>query len=347
MIKSSYRFPAEWEKQEAVWLGWPHNKADWPGKFTPIPWVFAEIVKNIAKYQKVRLLVISEDHKRSALKVMDYTGVNLSNVEFFIVPTDRGWLRDISPFWVKDKNNKTVPVHFEFDGWSKYDNYKKDRKIPSFIAKKLKMNMVEAVHKKRTLVLEGGAIDINGEGTLVTTEECLLDPDTQTRNPGLTKKDYEELLNQYLGIKKIIWLANGIKGDDTHGHVDDLCRFVNKNTLLIAEEKDSSDENHYILNENIERLQTETIQNGSKVNIIKLPMPAPFYFRGERLPASYANFLITNHSVIVPTFNDPKDRIALGIIADCFPEKEIVGINSSDLVWGLGTIHCLTREQPL
>lgn len=340
------RFPAEWEKQEAVWLGFPHNKADWPGKFSPIPWVFGEIIKNISFYEKVRLIVISEAHKKAAKRMLQYVGADLNNVEFYITATDRGWLRDISPFYVKDENNKTCFVHFEFNGWAKYDNYKKDRKVPAFISKKLKQDLTEAVHNKRTIVLEGGAIDINGSGTLVTTEECLLDPDTQTRNPGFTKKDYEEVFGKYLGIKKIIWLANGIKGDDTHGHVDDLCRFVNKDTVLIADEDNSGDENHYILKENIERLQSETIQDGSKLNFVKLPMPAPYYFRGERLPASYANFLITNNNVLVPTFNDPKDRHALGIIADCFPSREVIGINSTDLVWGLGTIHCLTREQP-
>lgn len=340
------RFPAEWENQEAVWLGFPHNKADWPGKFSPIPWVFAEIIKNISFNQKVRLLVISESHRKAAKRVLQYAGADTNNVEFYITATDRGWLRDISPFYVKDENNNTCFIHFEFDGWSKYDNYKKDRKVPAFISKKLKHELIEAVHNNKPVVLEGGAIDINGKGTLITTEECLLDPDTQTRNPGFTKKDYEDVFSKYLGIKKIIWLANGIKGDDTHGHVDDLCRFINNDTVLIADEENSADENHYILKENIERLQSETLQDGSKVNFIKLPMPAPFYFRGERLPASYANFLITNNTVLVPTFNDTKDRQALGIIAECFPSRIVTGINSTDLVWGLGTIHCLTREQP-
>ena len=238
-------------------------------------------------------------------------------------------------------------MKFKFNGWAKYSNWKKDKNIPRVISNVIQLKMAEAVYKNEAVVLEGGAIDSNGAGTLLTTEECLLDQTIQVRNPGFTKKEYVEVFKKHLGIKKIIWLGKGIAGDDTHGHVDDLCRFVNEDTVVLCREKNPKDENYKNLEENFERLQSESNSEGKKLNVIELPMPTPLNFEDLRLPASYANFYICNSAVIVPTFNDPKDRIALNTLAECFPNKKIVGIHSVDLVWGLGTLHCLTHEEPI
>jgi len=341
-----HRLPAEWEPHEATWIAWPHNKNDWPGKLLSIKWVYAEIVKYITRGEKVRILVQSKNHKLKVENVLKSVNADLSNIEFYIKKTDRGWLRDSSPFFIKEKK-KIVAVDFKFNGWSKYNNYKLDDKIPSYISNKFKLDKIRAEHKNIEVVLEGGAVETNGKGTLITTEECLLEKKVQVRNPGFEKEDYETIFNKYLGISNIIWLGKGIVGDDTHGHVDDFCRFVNEDTVVIVQEGNSSDENYNLLNENKERLENIYMPNGSKLNIISLPMPSPLVFKGQRLPASYANFYIANYAVLVPTFNDPNDRIALGILSELFTERKVIGIHSVDLVLGLGTIHCLTHEQPV
>jgi len=340
-----YRIPAEFEKHEATWIGWPFNKADWPGKFTPIPWVYGEIVRYLSLGEKVRIIVQNDLEKQKALKVLNAVHADLSNVEFFILKTDRNWLRDASPQFVKDKNNNTVLMKFNFNAWAKYDNYKLDAKIPDFISKKMKIELKQVLYKNRPVVLEGGAIDYNGLGTLISTEECLMDDKTQVRNPGFTKNDYEKVFHDYLGIEKVIWLKNGIVGDDTHGHVDDITRFVNKNTVVTVIEKNPNDDNYKNLLENKEILKSSTLQDGLKLEVIDLPMPLPVIFKGQRLPASYANFYISNYAVLVPTFNDENDRKALGILSELFPDRKVIGIHAVDLVWGLGTIHCLTHEQ--
>ena len=340
-----YRLPAEWEQHEATWIGWPHNKNDWPGKMMPVPWVYGEIVKRISEGEKVRIVVESVLHKSKAINVLKSTGVNLSSIEFFIFPTNRGWMRDSSPAFIKNKSNLAL-VNFKFNAWAKYSDFEKDEQFPPFISKKFGIEKNIPLYNNRQVVLEGGSIDTNGAGTLITTEECLLDPKIQVRNPSFCKTDYEYVFKKYLGIKKVLWLAKGIAGDDTHGHVDDLCRFVNKNTVVIVQEKKSSDENYKNLKENKERIQSMELENGSKLNFIELPMPQPVIFRGQRLPASYANFYISNAAVLVPTFNDPNDKEALGILSGLFPDRQVIGIHSVDLVWGLGTIHCLTHEQP-
>jgi agmatine deiminase len=258
--------------------------------------------------------------------------------------TDRGWLRDSGPMFVKEGND-VVALDFKFNAWAKYDDYKLDDKIPSFISNKLNLKRVIAEHNGKQVFLEGGAIDSNGKGTLITTEECLLDEKVQARNPGFTKQDYFEVFRKYFGVSDVIWLGKGIVGDDTHGHVDDLCRFVNEDTVVIVSEENSSDENYNLLNENRERLQNIYLSNGSKLKVVSLPMPSPVIFKNQRLPASYANFYISNYAVLVPTFNDPNDRIALGILSELFPDRKVIGIHSIDLVWGLGTLHCLTKEQ--
>ncbi len=340
----NYRIPSEWTQHEATWLGWPYNKSDWPGKFSPIPYVYAEIVKYISRGEKVRIFVQSKEHKLKAEKVLKDCDVSLSNVEFFIKKTDRGWLRDSGPMFVKE-GNEVVALDFKFNAWAKYDDYKLDDKIPSFISNKLNLKKVIAEHNGKQVVLEGGAIDTNGKGTLITTEECLLDEKVQTRNPGFTKQDYFEVFKKYFGVSNVIWLGKGIVGDDTHGHVDDICRFVNEDTVVLVSEENSSDENYNLLNENRERLQNIYLPNGSKLKVVSLPMPSPVIFKRQRLPASYANFYISNYGVLVPTFNDPNDKIALGILSELFPDRKVIGIHSVDLVWGLGTLHCLTKEQ--
>jgi agmatine deiminase len=343
--KRNIYIPAEWEQHEATWLGWPHNKEDWPGKYTPIPWVYAEIVKHISKDEKVRIVVESKDHEKKAISVLKSANGSIDNVEFYQLKTDRGWMRDSCPAFVKDKNN-TELVNFRFNGWAKYSNHKKDEKLPKFISEKLKLKRVVAEYEKRQVVLEGGSIDINGMGTLITTEECLMDEKIQTRNSGFSKKDYEQVFKEYLGIKNVLWLGKGIAGDDTHGHVDDLCRFVNKNTVVLVQEKNKNDENFSPLKENKERLKDLRLEDGSKIEVVELPMPSPVIFKGQKLPASYANFYFSNAAVLVPTFNDPNDRIALGILSDLIKDRPVIGIHALDLVWGLGTIHCLTHEQP-
>jgi agmatine deiminase len=337
--------PSEWSLHEATWIGWPYNKSDWPGKFSPIPYVYAEIVKYISRGEKVRIFVQSKEHRLKAEKILKDSDVSFSNIEFFIKKTDRGWLRDSGPMFVKD-GNETVALDFKFNGWAKYDDFKLDDKIPSFISEKLNLKRIVAEHKGKQVVIEGGAIDTNGKGTLITTEECLLDEKVQARNPGFTKADYFEVFKKYFGVTNVIWLGKGIAGDDTHGHIDDLCRFVNEDTVVLMYEENSSDENYNLLKESRERLRNVYLSNGCKLNVVPLPMPSPQIFKRQRLPASYANFYISNYAVLVPTFNDPNDRIALGILSDFFPDKKVIGIHSVDLVWGLGTIHCLTKEQP-
>lgn len=342
---NNYNLLPEWTRHEATWIGWPYNKSDWPGKFSLIPYVYAEIVKYISRGEKVRIFVQSKEHKLKAEKVLKDCDVSLSNVEFFIKKTDRGWLRDSGPVFVKNLN-EIVALDFKFNAWAKYDDYKLDDKIPSFISQKLNLKRIVAEHNGKQVVLEGGSIDTNGKGTLITTEECLLDDKVQTRNPSFTKQDYFEIFKKYFGVSNVIWLGKGIVGDDTHGHVDDLCRFVNENTVVLVSEENSSDENYNLLNENRERLQNISLPNGSKLKVVSLPMPSPQIFKMQRLPASYANYYISNYTVLVPTFNDPNDRVALGILSELFPDRKVIGIHSVDLVWGLGTLHCLTKEQP-
>ena len=343
--KNKYRLPPEWETHEATWIGWPNNKADWPGKFQPIPWVYGEIVRYISRGEKVRIVVQSKEHQKKAEQVLKTVNADMTNVEFFRLETDRNWLRDAGPQFVKNEMNETVLISFKFNAWAKYDNYKLDAKIPKMISKELKLERIKAEFNGRGVVLEGGSIDYNGTGTIITTEECLMDDKTQVRNKGFTKRDYEEVFNKYLGATNVIWLNKGIVGDDTHGHVDDITRFANRNTVVTVMESHPNDPNFIPLMENREILEGAKLEDGSGLNIVELPMPTPVMFKGERLPASYANFYISNYGVLVPTFNDPNDRIALGILSEIFEDRQVIGIHSVDLVWGLGTLHCLTHEQ--
>lgn len=347
-LEPAYRMPAEWESHEATWIGWPHNRTDWRGKFATIPWVYGEIVKKLVPGEVVRIIVNSKDHKARAMRVLNRAEVDLARIEFFRFPTNRGWTRDFGPMFVKrkGKQDEAAIVRFRFNGWAKYHDWKKDDQIPLRAAKALGLATVKVCIGNREIVLEGGAIEVNGRGSLIATEECLLDQQTQARNPGLSREDHERALRESLGVTNVIWLGRGIEGDDTHGHVDDICRFVNATTVVACRENESSDYNHQPLEENIERLRSAQLEDGSKLEVVPLPMPAPLVFKGRRLPASYANFYIGNAAVLVPTFNDPNDRIALGILSELIADRPIVGIHAVDLVWGLGTLHCLTQQQP-
>lgn len=342
---SAYRMPAEWEKHMATWLAWPYNEQDWPGKFEPIPWVYAEIIRHVSKNERVRLIVRNAREERTARDYLKRAHVNFKQVDIYSIPTDRVWLRDSGPIFVKDALGRKVMLDWKFNAWAKYKNHLRDDKVPANVGRYLKYKRVQPMYKGKRVVLEGGAIDVNGKGTLITTEECLLSK-VQCRNPGFTRADYEQVFAQYLGIKKIIWLGSGIKGDDTHGHVDDLARFVNANTVVTVVEKDKRNANHKPLLDNLKRLKSARDQNGKPLNIVELPMPKTLVFEGTELPVSYANFLICNDLVIVPTFNDPNDRLALSLLAECFPKREIVGIHSVDLVWGFGTLHCMSQQEP-
>ncbi|HKW42258.1 MAG TPA: agmatine deiminase family protein [Gemmatimonadales bacterium] len=340
--------PAEWEPHHATWLGWPHNASDWPGKFGPIPWVYAEIVRALAPGEMVRILVNSASHERQARRTLERVGVSVAHVEFFRLPTNRGWTRDFGPLFVSRAHSRpeVAIARFRFNAWAKYPDWKRDDRIPERVAARLKLRLFLARAGRRDVVLEGGSIEVSGRGTLLTTEECLLDPAVQPRNPGLSRTELESVLRDQLGVTNVLWLGKGIAGDDTHGHVDDLCRFVNPRTVVLCRETDPRDANYRALAENRERLEGMRLEDGSQIEVVDLPMPAPLYFEGRRLPASYANFYVANAAVLVPTFNDPKDRIALGVLAELIKDRPVVGIHAVDLVWGLGTLHCLTQQEP-
>jgi agmatine deiminase len=343
-----FRHPAEWEPHEATWIGWPANRTDWPGKFAPVPWVYGEIVRKLLPGETVRILVNSKEHEASARRVMKRVGVDPSRVEFFRFPANRGWTRDSGPIFVRRERPRpeVAIVRFRFNAWAKYPDWQKDSRVPERVSRALRLRAFPASVKGRDFVLEGGSIDVNGRGTLLTTEECLLDTVTQVRNPGLGREEIESALKSYLGVENILWLGRGIAGDDTHGHVDDVCRFVGPRTVVLCEESDPKDANYQPLAENRERLESMRLEDGSRIEVVPLPMPAPLYFDGQRLPASYANSYIANAAVLVPTFNDPNDRLALGTLAELFRDRPVVGIHATDLIWGLGTLHCLTHEQP-
>jgi agmatine deiminase len=340
-----FRMPAEWEPHEATWIAWPHHRADWPGKFGPIPWVYAEIVRQLQVCERVRILVNDARQGRQAGRVLDHAGVDLGRVDFLPIPTDRIWTRDFGPIFLVSERGESGLTDWGFNAWAKYPNWHLDDAVPERVRRRLRLRGWRPRLGRRRIVLEGGSIDADGQGLLLTTEECLLSP-VQVRNPGLSREDLEQVFAAYLGVRKVLWLGQGIAGDDTHGHVDDLARFVGPGRVVVAVEEDPGDVNYRPLQDNLERLRSMTGLDGKPLAVTPLPMPRPLWFRGQRLPASYANFYIANGRVLVPTFNDPHDRDALGILANVFRGRTVVGIHAVDLVWGLGTLHCLTQQQP-
>jgi agmatine deiminase len=370
--------PAEWEPHASTWLAWPHLRSDWPGKFEPIPWVYAEIVRNLARHERVDLIVNSERGENDARSILERADALSDNVIFHRWRTDRGWMRDSGCIFLTQtaegsppdqprsgpsasvpsadrsqlatRDSRLLALHFRFNAWAKYDNYQLDAKIGTRMAKTVRSLIVEPTFTNRhsgthRIVLEGGSIDVNGCGTLLTTEECLLST-TQQRNPAMNRAAYERMFADYLGIQSVIWLGDGIEGDDTHGHVDDLTRFISPDTVVTMIEPNAQDANYSALHHNLGRLRAARDQDGKRLNVVEIPMPRPVIFEDRRLPASYANFYIGNGALLVPVFNDPNDRIALDILAAQFPAREILPIYSGDLIWGFGAIHCMTQQEP-
>lgn len=369
-----YSMPAEWEPHAATWLGWPHNESDWPDKMEAIRWVYGEMVRKITPGETVRLLVRSRAEAKFAASHLKRAHCDLRRVQFVVHPTNRGWTRDSGPIHVTRKvpssafrrpgnrpkaglQLEKAIVHFHFNAWAKYSNWRLDTKVPETAAALLKRPLFDArwtvpgktrnaKPETRNFVIEGGGIEVNGRGTLLTTEECYQHPTIQVRNPGMAKAQYEEQFKKYLGVRNVLWLAAGPVGDDTHGHIDDICRFTDPRTLVLIKETNQRDPNHKPLAENWERIQDLRLEDGTKPEVVALPMPAPLYYKNWRLPASYANFYIANSCVLVPTFNDPRDRVALGILGELFKDRPVVGIHAVDLVLGFGSLHCLTQQEP-
>jgi agmatine deiminase len=345
----SYRMPAEWEAHEATWLVWPHHQPDWPGKMETLTWFYGELIRKLAQGEAVNVLCNNATDLRAARDVVTAVGADAKRVELLACPTERGWLRDSGPLFLRKGGARPELAisRFRFNAWALFRDWKKDAALPDFVARRTRVPVFPALHNGKPVVLEGGAIDVNGRGSLLTTEQCLLDQQTQVRNPGLGKAELEQIFRDNLGVGNTIWLKHGIAGrDDTHGHVDDICRFVRPGTVVLCQEKFRGDENYRRMAENRERLEGARLENGSRLEIIPLPMPEPLYFRGVRLPATYANFYIGNAAVLVPTFNDPKDREALGILGELFRDRPVVGLHAVDVVLGSGAIHCLTQQQP-
>jgi agmatine deiminase len=341
------RFPAEFEPHAATWIAWPHHEPDWPGKLEPIPWVYAEIVRALHQHERVEILCQSGDVEDAARSTLAAHGVR-ENFRLHVVPTDRVWLRDSGPTGVIADDGAVTLVNWRFNGWAKYSNFERDVLVGAAIERITGLRRTEPKRPDagERVVLEGGAIDTDGEGTLLVTEECLLSS-IQERNPGLTRDGYERVFRESLGIRQTIWLGEGCVGDDTHGHIDDVARFTSPGVIALAYEPDpADDENHRRSVDNLERLELAGGDDGA-FRVVTLPFPRAVEMNGERLPASYANFYVANGVVIVPTFNDRNDRVALNTLAELFPDREVVGIHAVDLVWGLGTLHCLTQQQPL
>jgi agmatine deiminase len=345
-MTNTYTMPPEWAPHKRTWITWPHSRNNWPAKFAPIPWVFAEIIRLISESERVGIFVQDEKSKATALAALTASHVDATQLDIVIHPTNLGWVRDCGGIYVNSSTGSPTLLHWGFNGWAKYRAHKKDAAVPPVMAEISSVPIVQPTHKGRRVVLEGGSIDVNGAGVLLTTEECLLS-DIQCRNKGFKQADYEAVFQQYLGIKQTIWLGNGIAGDDTHGHVDDIARFVEENTIVAVREADKADANYNALEDNWQRLQAARNLEGKPFKVVALPMPRPVLFNGERLPASYANFLITNSTVIVPVFHDAADSDALQILSALFPTRKVIGLFARDLVLGLGTVHCLTQQEPV
>ena len=353
-----YRMPAEWEPHSATWLAWPHNPEDWPGKFQSIPWLYAEIVRLLAARERVELIVENAKAEQRITGMLRRAGVklgrggDLDSIRFHQWPTDRGWTRDSGPIFVRNSQGELAITNWRFNGWAKYPDWPLDDQLPGRIAATLKLpewqpsiELPPPGPREYRLVLEGGSIDSNGAGSLLTTEECLLS-EVQQRNPGIDRAQLERAFHDYLGIDQVVWLNRGVAGDDTHGHVDDIARFAASDTIIAAVEPDATDPNHAPLAENLQRLKFARTPDGKQFTIVELPMPRPIVFRDQRVPASYANFYLANGVVLVPTFHDRNDRVALNILAEVFPNRDVIGVHCVDLIWGLGALHCMTQQQP-
>jgi agmatine deiminase len=339
-VRAGFRIPAEWEPQSAIWLSWPHNHATWPGRFRPIPYVFARIVATISRFEAVRINAATALQPR-AKRLCAAAGADMTKVTFFNHPTNDAWCRDHGPIYIKnDRTGEVAVTDWVHNAWGgKYPPYDLDNNIPPKIAARLKLRRFE-----NNLVLEGGSIDVNGRGLLLTSEQCLLN---KNRNPHLTRTQIEQNLKDYLGVRQVLWVGEGIEGDDTDGHIDDITRFFKPDGFITCIEANRHDPNHHLLAANLERLRGFRTPAGGKFDLVPLPLPKPFGFKGQQVPASYANFLIINGAVLVPTFRQKKnDATACGIIGDCFPGREIIPIDCYDLIWGLGTLHCISQQQP-
>jgi agmatine deiminase len=336
--------PAEWEPHRGTWLSWPHKEASWPGKFEPVPAIFAEIVRALAPHEEVHLNVGDDALEARARESLRRAEVPLTRIFFHRHPTDDAWCRDHGPIFVEraraDGGREQLVLDWGFNAWGgKYPPYELDDAIPTRIAAELGLPVLTP-----GVVLEGGSIEVNGAGTLLTTEQCLLNPN---RNPGLSRSELERYLRDYLGVRKILWLGQGIEGDDTDGHVDDLTRFVAPDTVVTAIEDDPADPNYAPLRDNLARLRGMTDQEGSPLRIVELPMPPALYYEGRRLPVSYANFYLANGVVLLPGFERRRDAAARAVLQPLFPDRQVSVINCVDLVWGLGAIHCVTQQWPV
>lgn len=344
-----YRMPAEWELHESTWLAWPHFRDDWPGKFEPIPWVYAEIIRNLVQNEYVDVIVNSPVWETRAREVLEKADALSEKIRFHHWRTDRVWTRDSGCIFLApgqdSPDSQAIALQFQFNAWAKYANFKFDEKVGRRMAQSAAAGIVQPLWEKHRVVLEGGSIDVNGAGILLTTEECLLST-TQQRNSFMDRTAYEQMFSAYFGADTVIWLGEGVAGDDTHGHVDDIARFVSPNTVVTMIEHDAQDENYSALQHNLGRLRAARTANGQRLQVVEIPLPHPVIFEGRRLPASYANFYIGNGVVLVPVFNDPNDRVALNTLAELFPTRQIVPIYSGDLIWGFGAIHCMTQQQP-
>lgn len=333
-------FPAEFAPQRAMWLSWPHKEESWPGKIDTIYPVYAQFIKLVAEGQRVCINVADDKMKAFAEKHLQLVGTNMGQIDFYLHPTNDAWCRDHGPAFVVnyEKKEKAI-VDWGYNAWGdKYPPYGLDDVIPTLIGEKLGLQVFHP-----GIVMEGGSVEFNGKGTLMTTKACLLNPN---RNPNLNQGQIEQYLHDYYGADHFLWLGDGIEGDDTDGHIDDLTRFVNEDTVVTVVEENKSDENYEVLQENLDLLSTLRLQDGKQLNVVELPMPAPVVYEDQRLPASYANFYIANKYVVVPTFRDKNDDKALDILSGVFPDREVVGLDSTDIIWGLGSFHCLSQQEP-
>ena len=336
-----YYFPAEFERHSATWLSWPHKEASWPGKIEAIFPVYAQFVRLVAEGEKVNINVVDDEMQKRAIGHLTAAGANLGNIHFFIHPTNDAWCRDHGPaFLVNSKApQKKIIVDWGYNAWGgKYPPFDLDDNIPTLIGAHYGIPVVYP-----GIVMEGGSVEFNGRGTIITTTSCLLN---KNRNPHLSQHEIEKYLHSYYGVDNILWLADGIVGDDTDGHIDDLVRFVNEDTVVAVVENDKTDDNYKPLRENLKMLKRMRLESGKQLNIAELPMPGKLIYEDMRLPCSYANFYISNNYVIVPTFRDANDVKALAVLEECFPGRKVVGLDSSDIIWGLGSFHCLSQQEP-